>query len=99
MPPTAELKQRATGWPNGRKKRSRQRYVLQKVKIQTGTWSASTTALKGRDRIKEKVCGMIKESNFSREQAVSLVPDAIRYTFQYQEARYTKGVLADVSGA
>jgi len=52
--------------------------------------------LKGRDRIKEKVCGMIKESNFSREQAVSLVPDAIRYTFQYQEARYTKGVLADV---
>ena len=29
-------------------------------------------------------------------QAVSLVPDAIRYTFQYQEARYTQGVLADI---
>jgi len=53
--------------------------------------------LKDRDRIKEKVCGMIKESNFSWEQAVSLVPDAIRYTFQYQEARYTKGVMADVA--
>jgi len=52
--------------------------------------------LKGRDRIKEKVCGMIKESNFSPDQAVSLVPDAIRYTFQYHEARYTQGVLADI---
>ncbi len=53
--------------------------------------------LKGRDRIKEKVYGMIKESNFSPEQAVSLVPDAIRYTFQYWEARYTQGVLADIA--
>ena len=24
------------------------------------------------------------------------MPDAIRYTFQYQEARYTQGVLADI---
>ncbi len=53
--------------------------------------------LKSRDRIKEKVCGMIRESNFSREQAISLMPDAIRYTFQYQEARYTKGVMTDVA--
>jgi hypothetical protein len=53
--------------------------------------------LKGRDRIKAKVDGMIKESDFSPEQAVSRVPDAIRYTFQYQEARYTQGVLADIS--
>ena len=52
--------------------------------------------LKDRDRIKEKVCGMYKESGFSPDQAVSLVPDAIRYTFQYQEARYTQGVLADI---
>ena len=52
--------------------------------------------LKGHDRIKEKVCKTIKESNRSPEQAVSLVPDAIRYTFQYQEARYTQGVLADI---
>jgi hypothetical protein len=53
--------------------------------------------LKGRDRIKEKVDGMIKESGFSPEEAVSHVPDAIRYTFQYQEARYTQGVLADIA--
>ncbi len=52
--------------------------------------------LKGRDRIKEKVCGMDKESGFSLDQAVSHVPDAIRYTFQYREARYTQGVLADI---
>jgi hypothetical protein len=53
--------------------------------------------LKGRDRIKEKVHGMIKELSFSPEQAVSHVPDAIRYTFQYQETRYTQGVLADIA--
>jgi hypothetical protein len=52
--------------------------------------------LKGRDRIKEKVYGTIKESNRSPEQAVSLVNDAIRYTFQYREARYTQGVRTDI---
>jgi hypothetical protein len=52
--------------------------------------------LKGRDRIKEKVFGMIKESSFSPEDAVSHVPDAIRYTLAYREARYTQGVWADI---
>jgi hypothetical protein len=53
--------------------------------------------LKGRDRIKEKVCRGIKNFGRSPEQAVSHVPDAIRYTFQYQEARYTQGILADIT--
>jgi hypothetical protein len=53
--------------------------------------------LKGRDRIKEKVSKTIKESGRSPEQAVSLVPDAIRYTFQYREASYTQGVRADIA--
>jgi hypothetical protein len=53
--------------------------------------------LKGRDRIKEKVSVNINEFDFSPEEAVSLVPDAIRYTFQYQEARYTQGVQADIT--
>jgi len=52
--------------------------------------------LKGRDRIKEKVYGTIKESNRSPEQAVSLVHDTIRYTFQYREAIYTQGVRTDI---
>ena len=53
--------------------------------------------LKGRDRIKEKVFDNMKELNLSPEEAVSLVPDAIRYTFQYREACYTQGVLADIA--
>ena len=52
--------------------------------------------LKDRDRIKEKVYGTIKESSRSPEQAVSLVQDTIRYTFQYEEARYTQGVRTDI---
>jgi len=32
----------------------------------------------------------------SPREAISLLPDAIRYTFQYDEARYTKGVQADI---
>jgi hypothetical protein len=52
--------------------------------------------LKGRDRIKEKIYGMIKESSFPPEDAVSHVPDTIRYTFAYREARYTQGVWSDI---
>ena len=51
---------------------------------------------KGRDRIKEKVYEMKTELNFSSEEAVSRVPDAIRFTFEYPEARYTQGVWADI---
>jgi hypothetical protein len=53
--------------------------------------------LKDRDRIKEKVYGMIQESGFSAEEAVSRVPDAIRYTFQYDDAHYTQSVRADIA--
>lgn len=53
--------------------------------------------LKGRDRIKDKVCRSIKNFGRSPEQAVSRVPDTIRYTFQYKEERYAQGVTADVT--
>jgi hypothetical protein len=53
--------------------------------------------LKDRDRIKEKIYGMIQESGFSAGEAVSRVPDAIRYTFQYDEAHYTRSVRADIA--
>ena len=34
----------------------------------------------------------------SADEALSIVPDAIRYTFQYEkEARYTRGVRADIA--
>ena len=52
--------------------------------------------LKGHDRIKDKVYGMMKELGFSPGEAVSHVPDAARFTFQYREARYTEGVWADI---
>jgi hypothetical protein len=53
--------------------------------------------LKGRDRIKDKICRSIKNFGRSPEQAVSRVPDTIRYTFQYREDRYAQGVTADVT--
>jgi len=52
---------------------------------------------KGHDRIKEKVYGMKTELNFSAEEAVSRVPDTLRFTFQYPEARYTQGVWAEIT--
>ena len=52
--------------------------------------------LKGHDSIKEKVYNGIKLLKHSPEEAVSLVPDTIRYTFQYRESRYTQGVLTDI---
>jgi hypothetical protein len=53
--------------------------------------------LKGRDRMKEKVFDKIKEFvDFSPEEAIADVSDAIRYTFQYRETHYTQGVWADI---
>jgi hypothetical protein len=52
--------------------------------------------LKDRDRIKEKVYDTVKERDRSPEDAVSLISDAIRYTLQYRESRYTRGVWADI---
>lgn len=53
--------------------------------------------LKGRDRIKDIVCRRIKRLGRSPEQTVSQVPDTIRYTFQYEEEHYARGVTADVT--
>ena len=52
--------------------------------------------LKERDRIKEKIYDTVKERDRSLADAISLVPDAIRYTFQYRESRYTQGVWTDI---
>jgi hypothetical protein len=52
--------------------------------------------LKERDRIKEKVFATMNEGDSSAEEAISIVPDAIRFTFEYREAYYTQGVWADV---
>jgi hypothetical protein len=52
--------------------------------------------LKDSDRIKEKVHDLKVEQGHSAEKAVSLVPDAIRYTFQYRDSRYMQSFWADI---
>jgi hypothetical protein len=53
--------------------------------------------LKGKDRLTEKVEDYLKSNaEMSTNQAFAKVKDAIRYTFQYSEDRYTEGVLTDV---
>jgi hypothetical protein len=51
---------------------------------------------KGRDRIKEKVAEAIEQYGRSPIEAISDVPDALRYTFQYEEAHYSRGIRADI---
>jgi hypothetical protein len=38
----------------------------------------------------------MNESDLSPEEAVSIVADTIRYTFQYRESHYTQGVWSDI---
>jgi hypothetical protein len=53
--------------------------------------------LKGRDRIKEKVADVIEQYDRPPKEAIADVPDAIRYTFQYEEASYTRGLWEDTA--
>jgi hypothetical protein len=53
--------------------------------------------LKDRDGIKEKVAKGMAEKGLSAEEATSRVPDAIRYTLEYSEARYVQGIRADIT--
>jgi hypothetical protein len=53
--------------------------------------------LKGKDRLAEKVENYLKSNaEMTTDQAFTKVKDAIRYTFQYSEHRYTEGVLTDI---
>ena len=52
--------------------------------------------LKGRDRIKDKVSDIWRNLDSPEQSSFNRVPDAIRYTFEYREARYTQGVWADI---
>jgi hypothetical protein len=53
--------------------------------------------LKACDRITEKVADRVEEKGLTPKEALSLIPDAVRYTFQYEEARYTQGVWDDMA--
>jgi hypothetical protein len=52
--------------------------------------------LKGRDRLEEKVAHDMQKRGVTAEQAFAAVKDAIRYTFQYSDDNYSRGVRADV---
>ena len=53
--------------------------------------------LKGEDRLKEKIEERLRyNTDWTSEQALEEVPDAVRFTFEYDDKRYTDGVRADV---
>ena len=51
--------------------------------------------LKGRDRIEEKVSTAMSERGRTAEQAFAEIKDAIRYTLQYPDDKYSQGVRTD----
>ena len=52
--------------------------------------------LKGQDRIEEKVDFDMKKWGVTAEQAFANVKDAIRYTLQYPDDKYSQGVRTDI---
>jgi hypothetical protein len=53
--------------------------------------------LKGEDRLKEKIADALRgRPGLTATQALSIVPDTVRFTFTYSPDRYSDGVLADV---
>jgi len=54
--------------------------------------------LKGEDRLKEKVADELEvRPGLTAAQVLSSVPDAVRFTFCYDEERYTSGVRDDLT--
>jgi hypothetical protein len=55
--------------------------------------------LKGEDRLKEKIADYLRAPGVTVRGALDKVPDAVRYTLTYDDARgYADGVLADIDG-
>jgi hypothetical protein len=53
--------------------------------------------LKGEDRLKEKIADAIRSRpGLTAAQALSIVPDPVRFTLEHSPDRYANGVLADV---
>jgi hypothetical protein len=51
--------------------------------------------LKGKERLTEKIEFDVRENGATVDEAFGNVKDAIRYTFVYDEAKYTAGVYTD----
>jgi hypothetical protein len=53
--------------------------------------------LKGLDRIKDKVAADVEEKGRTSTESLSMVKDAVRYTFVYTDEGYHRGVQADIA--
>src|SRR6266568_7318291 len=53
--------------------------------------------LKDRDRVKAKVAESLAVKGRTVAAAMELIPDAVRYTFQYHEADYSRHLQADIA--
>jgi hypothetical protein len=53
--------------------------------------------LKERDRIKDKVAESLAVKGRTVAEAMKLIPDAIRYAFQYHEADYSRHLRGDIT--
>jgi hypothetical protein len=53
--------------------------------------------LKDTDRVKDKIAESLAVKGRTVTEAMQLIPDAIRYTFQYDEADYSSHLLADIA--
>ncbi len=53
--------------------------------------------LKDRDRVKGKIAESLAAKGRTVAEAMQLIPDAIRYTFQYDEADYSRQFPGDVA--
>jgi hypothetical protein len=54
--------------------------------------------LKGLDRIKDKITEtMAEQPGISAQEALTDVSDTIRFTFRYEDRRYTEGVREDIA--
>jgi hypothetical protein len=54
--------------------------------------------IKGEDRLKEKIADRIRSTpGLTPTQALDLIADAVRFTYQYSEATYARGVRQDVA--
>lgn len=51
---------------------------------------------KGIDRLKEKIADRIRSKGLSSEEALSRIPDVVRFTYEYDESTYASGVPRDV---
>jgi hypothetical protein len=52
--------------------------------------------IKGKDRLKEKLCDRMRSKGRSAAESLAQISDVVRFTFTYDETAYTDGVVKDL---